>query len=767
MAGSRIKVVILGGSALATPMIFDAMGKLEATKIYDFVLLGRDEGRLSLVKQVSDEIINNNPGLNVSTHVSTDIESSLSGMDYCINQIRVGGLEGRAFDETFPRQFGIPGEETVGPGGFTNSMRGIPLTIEICRMIEKHAPNATLLNLTNPSSIVHYAVRRYTSVNVIGTCDSPVSLTGMVAGLLNLPVDEIEFELGGMHHFGWIVGVKHDGKDYLPELLQRADEMPKLGTDPEIIRAIGAVPTYYFKYYFHPDRMLAATEGRTIRAHQLMELSDQILQAYREWQPGDPPNMLKKRGAVWYDKIVVPTLLALAENQTTELILSTDNNDSFPWLPGDAIVEGRVPIQEGEMGAVCSFDPPQDVKAMMSQNCTYEMLAAQAIVEQDREKALRALMANLLVSNFNQARGILNLVWPGEDKINFKSFDLKQPENGSEAFKVPTLYYGDNLVENLHLSEEDYTLITMEEPWELFKDRVQQKPTRVFFVTELDWYRLEALERQLPEVEAIVALGGGTVTDAAKYLAWRRHLPVDVFPSITSVDASVTKSIAARSGGHVTYIGYIVPRNVYIDYPLIQGAPKRLNISGVGDIICSYTALWDWRLAHEHTGESYDPDVVSQMEAWLERIHTGAWEIKLVSKKGIQLIMQAFEDISLICRRFGSSRPQEASDHTFAYNAEFQTGKNFLHGELVALGTYVMAKLQGREMTYLSEVYQKTGLLWQPRDIGLTKDEFSNIMTTLNWYQKSFGRRYSILDEKTIQPEFINELIEELQFEIK
>ena len=164
-------------------MVFDAMGKLKASQAYDFVMVGRDEERLDLVKKVSDEIIKSFPSLDVSTAVSTEIEDSLPGMDYCINQIRVGGLEGRAYDETFPRQFGIPGEETVGPGGFTNSMRGIPLTIDICRKIEQKAPDATLLNLTNPSSIVHYAIHRYTGVKAVGTCDSPISLTGMVAGL--------------------------------------------------------------------------------------------------------------------------------------------------------------------------------------------------------------------------------------------------------------------------------------------------------------------------------------------------------------------------------------------------------------------------------------------------------------------------------------------------------------------------------------------------------------------------------------------------------
>jgi 6-phospho-beta-glucosidase len=764
MAKQQTKVAILGGSALATPMVFDSMARLGASQAYNFILVGRDEERLSLVKQVSDEIINKQPSLEIETSTSTDIDSSLEGIDYCINQIRVGGLEGRAFDETFPRQFGIPGEETVGPGGFTNSMRGIPLTLDICRKLESASPKAVLLNLTNPSSIIHYAVRKYTSLEVVGTCDSPVSLMGMVAGILDLPVNELAFELGGMHHFGWITGVSYQGEDRLPELLERADEMPKLGTDAELIRSLGAIPTYYFKYYFHPDRILAATEGRQIRAHQLMELSDQILEAYRSWQPGTPPDMLKRRGAVWYDKIVVPTLLALAEKQDVELVLSTDNNGAFPWLPDEAIVEGRVPIRDGEIGAPLPFSPSQEIQAMISQNCAYEMLAAEAIAEQDRDKALRSLMANLLVSNFNQARGILNLVWPGEDKANFKSINFDTKVEAKEDFKVPTLYYGDDLVESLELPEEEYALITMEEPWELVENRLQHKPSVVYFIRELDWYHLEALERELPEVDAIVALGGGTATDAAKYLAWRRHLPVDAIPSITSVDAAVTKSVAARSGGHVTYIGYIVPRNVYIDYPLIKGAPPRLNISGVGDIICSHTALWDWKLAHEHKGETYDPQAVEEMQNWLDRISQNASEIRKVTDEGIKLIMAAFEDISLICRRFGSSRPQEASDHTFAYNAEFQTGKHFLHGELVALGTFVMATLQANDTQYLTDVYEHTGLLWQPKDIGLTEAEYLKTMSTLNWYQKSFGRRYSILDEVKIDQEFIDKTTQQLEF---
>jgi glycerol dehydrogenase-like iron-containing ADH family enzyme len=141
-----------------------------------------------------------------------------------------------------------------------------------------------------------------------------------------------------------------------------------------------------------------------------------------------------------------------------------------------------------------------------------------------------------------------------------------------------------------------------------------------------------------------------------------------------------------------------------------------------------------------------------------------AEQIREVTPSGIETIMKAFEGISIICRRFGSSRPQEASDHTFAYNAEFQTRRSFYHGELVALGSWVMANLQENEPEFLEEVYQRCGILWQPADLGLTKEEFIKILSTLNWYQSNFGRRYSILNKVQITEEFIQKMVSRLSF---
>jgi 6-phospho-beta-glucosidase len=412
--GTRTKVVVLGGSALATPSLFQVIGKREPRGAYEFVLYGRNAERLALVRKVSEAITASFPDLDITFSNSTQLEAALEGAEFCINQIRAGGLEGRAFDESFPRQFGIPGEETVGPGGFSSSLRGIPAVLDICRSIERYAPEALVLNLTNPSSIIQYAIRRYTSVQVIGTCDSPVWAMENIAALLKVSMDDLRFGHSGMHHFGWVAGIQHKGEDVLPIVLRNVEKMSKLGTDPELVQALGVIPSVYFKYYAHPDRILAETQGRKIRAHQLMELSSQMLDDFRRWTPGAPLDMLDRRGAGWYEKIVVPALLALAEKWTIEMTLSVDNDGTLPWLPTSAIVEVPVSIHKGQIQHKHGADLPQDVQAMIAQNCAYEMLAAEAIAERDRGKAVRALMSNLMVNGYDQARGILDLVWPRE-----------------------------------------------------------------------------------------------------------------------------------------------------------------------------------------------------------------------------------------------------------------------------------------------------------------------------------------------------------------
>jgi 6-phospho-beta-glucosidase len=407
----RIKLVVLGGSSLSTPLLLEALAQHGAQAAFDVVFVGRDAERLELVRRVSHSILQSGHH-DFRIAIAHDAERALEGADFCLNQIRPGGLEGRAFDESFPREVGIPGEETLGPGGFSSACRSVPAVLDYCRVMERVAPNVTLLNLTNPCSLVQYAVRRYTRVNVLGLCELPIVIMERVATLLAVQRSELDFTLGGMNHCSWITAVRRAGRDVLPEVLARAEELPKLGIEPALARALGIIPSPFMRYYFHPDRVLRESEGKPVRARELMALGEEMLADFRRWTPGSGlPRTLRQRGAVWYEKIVAPVLLALAERRTATLPLNMENNGAVPCLPDDAIVEVLAPIVNGRVQPPARVELPPDVAALLSRHCAFEQLAAEAIVERDRDKALRALLANPLVKSYDQAERVLQLVY--------------------------------------------------------------------------------------------------------------------------------------------------------------------------------------------------------------------------------------------------------------------------------------------------------------------------------------------------------------------
>jgi 6-phospho-beta-glucosidase len=407
----RLKLAVLGGSSIASPQIILALQKLEDRSPVEIVLIGRSAGKLGQVAAVSARLAeNSDPPIRVTA--TTDLESGLEGAEYILNQIRVGGYQARAYDESFPQAFGIPGEETFGPGGMNNALRTIPATLEHCRVIERVAPGALLVNLTNPSSFIQYAIARYTKVNVVGVCDSPVGLARTIAGLLGAPLQELWIGYIGMHHFGWVTEVCWKGQDAMPQILERISEHPGLPVDSDFVRAVGAIPTSYFKYLYHPNRMLEKQRGQKTRAEQLLELEAEILSEYEKPDAKNVLSTLERRGAHWYESIVLPVILAHAGDARSVFILNINNGSTLPWMPPDAIVE--LPVVVARHGFLPLEPPkvPPDLEACMRLNAACEMLWVEAVVEKSPEKAIRAMMLNHLVHNLDQARDILKERWP-------------------------------------------------------------------------------------------------------------------------------------------------------------------------------------------------------------------------------------------------------------------------------------------------------------------------------------------------------------------
>ncbi len=410
MSSTPVKIVILGGSGVATPNLATALINIpDRRRCIQLVLHGRSEEKLVKVAGISCILAGNDPLLEIS--YTTDIRAALDRADFILNQIRVGGLEARAFDESFPHELGLPGEETVGPGGFANASRTIPVVLEYAHLIEQICQDARLLTFANPSSMVQYAITRYTKVNAIGLCDGPITLSQNIARSLQLPVDELVIDYIGMHHFGWVTGVWHHGLNLLPDAIA-CSGVASPDVDPAIIHALGVLPGLYLDYVFHPDRILSKKMGKRTRAEELIELQGELLSEYTDaLAEGKAPEGLAKRKARWYQAIIAPVMVSLAEERTDRFILNVINRQTIPWLPAEAIVETECLVEKGRIQPLAAPWAPAMVRALVQTNCAYEMLAVEAIVERDRAKALQALLLNPIIHTYEQATGTLEKAW--------------------------------------------------------------------------------------------------------------------------------------------------------------------------------------------------------------------------------------------------------------------------------------------------------------------------------------------------------------------
>jgi glycerol dehydrogenase-like iron-containing ADH family enzyme len=292
-----------------------------------------------------------------------------------------------------------------------------------------------------------------------------------------------------------------------------------------------------------------------------------------------------------------------------------------------------------------------------------------------------------------------------------------------------------------------YSVMTMEVPWGLVKGRIGGKPKSVEMVSGLEHDYLDRLVNTLPAVDTIVGVGGGVATDAAKYFAWRRKCDLVLCPTIVSVNAYATPAAAVREpDGRVNYMGQVSPSKVVVDYRAIQAAPKRLNTAGTGDIYSCRTALFDWKLAHEKTGESYDEQIAAGSQRILDRLVANAKEVKNVTEAGIKTLVELHIETNRLQVLAGKPRPEEGSEHVFFYKLEEFTGRSFVHGDVVGTGIFVSTHFQSREEDDAASTMDSMGLMFRPRDYGITHEEFVETVVGMKRYARDKNLAFSILD---------------------
>jgi 6-phospho-beta-glucosidase len=434
------------GAGVRAPFVLQGLtARQEDLGLDEVVLHDTDPERLELMPARGSSLCAG-WGAGFTVRGEPDPRAAISGSRFVFSAIRPGQEGARAVDEEVPLKFGVLGQETTGPGGFAMALRTIPAMLGYARIIEEVAPEALLVNFTNPVGIVMQALHDHSSVRAIGICDGPVGMQRSVAAFLGLPTERVHADYFGLNHCGWIHRVLVDGADRLPELLDRFEELQAADEswalfDPALVRAIGMLPMEYLYFYYYRDEALAHIRGSGgSRGRQLQALNDALWPLLRThvdagdlagaraaWERAmgerDATYFARERGELvpdeaeepgdvfegeGYEGVATAVMTAVVQRRRVPLILNVANRGAIGGLLDDDVVEvtcladehGAHPIAQGAM--------PEAALALVSQVKLYERLTVTAAVDGSYDAALHALLAHPLVASYPAAKAILD-----------------------------------------------------------------------------------------------------------------------------------------------------------------------------------------------------------------------------------------------------------------------------------------------------------------------------------------------------------------------
>lgn len=417
---SSLKITVIGGGSSYTPELIEGILLRQGTlPIREICLVDIAEGKekLDIIAALTERMIKK-AGANIRLITTTNRREAIKDADFVMTQFRVGGLRAREKDETLPLKYNVIGQETTGAGGFAKALRTIPVILDICKDIEELAPNAWMLNFTNPAGLVTEAVTKYSKVKTIGLCNVPVSMQMMAAEMFNCEPSQIQLEFAGLNHLVWVTRASFNGQDVTREMLTKVGDGANFSMknifeepwDPQFLQSLGVIPCPYHRYFYQPNAMLAeeklSAQTNGTRAQQVMKIETALFEKYKDLELDHKPKELEERGGAYYSDASLNLVDAIYNNRNSIHVVNVKNQGAIPSLPDDAVIECSAVV--GQLGArpFAVGTLPGSVLGLLQQVKAYEQLTIEAAVHGDVDKAMLALVAHPLVSDIGIARAL-------------------------------------------------------------------------------------------------------------------------------------------------------------------------------------------------------------------------------------------------------------------------------------------------------------------------------------------------------------------------
>jgi alpha-galactosidase len=408
----KIAIIGAGSIGFAQTLIKDILS-FESMRDSDFRLMDIDEERLDVTYQWARKLLEQEK-LPTTVSKTLDRGEALDGADYVMCAILANGIEPFENEINIPLKYGItqPVGDTMCVGGIFRALRTIPILVDICRDIERFCPNATMLNYTNPMTMLTWACNTATKVKFVGLCHGVQGTAHELAKLVGLEPEQTKYLCAGINHMAWFLRIEDlAGTSLYPALWEKIDrdgppEGDKLRWD--LARYLGYYMTEssghlseYIQYYRKRPDLIEKFDAPGMFAGEHAE----VLKAYRaHWKPhaertykqirGEDPIEFGGRSAEYASNIIY----ALESGNLFRFNGNVMNHGLISNLPEGACVEvpcfvdnvGIHPTPVGALPPICA--------ALNQSNLSAQGMTVQAALTGDRELAFHAIFADPLTS---------------------------------------------------------------------------------------------------------------------------------------------------------------------------------------------------------------------------------------------------------------------------------------------------------------------------------------------------------------------------------
>jgi alpha-galactosidase len=371
---------------------------------------------------------------------TTALSQALSGADYVIVAVSIGGLEPELEDHRIGRKYGywnLKGSE-AGPAGASRTIRHIPYFVFLARQMEKLCPKAWLLNVTNPLTAITSSVNKYTSIRSVGFCHGVINHLGALAGLMGATsMKEIDFITTGVDHCSWLLDVKVRGEDglellrksgaieaaYKGQSLNAADD-PFNGREEERLRFVvwnelGFLPGIsdlhiceFLPQFMKSRELLNYWRLEYDRIEKRPQMVREAIDRVRHLESLSSQELNPQ----FSGEYVMQFIAALHGKGELIDVINAPNVGQIPNLPLESVVETRCLVNSAGLQPISAGPLPPLLKSIVEPVLIREELYMEAAFEWNKDKAAAALSTDPIVNDFRHSRAMVDEIFALADR---------------------------------------------------------------------------------------------------------------------------------------------------------------------------------------------------------------------------------------------------------------------------------------------------------------------------------------------------------------